>query len=96
MEIKLASVLKKALKGKRLTQVAADSGVNKSLLHDWVSSGRKPSGKNMPQLKRLANYLGMSLDEVLFGEPSQRTVISTTRFSDQGHEYLVSVEKLKK
>ena len=66
MEIKLASVLKKALKGKRLTQVAADSGVNKSLLHDWVSSGRKPSGKNMPQLKRLANYLGMSMDEILF------------------------------
>ncbi len=94
--IKLSAVLKKILKGKRLSQVAADAGIPKSLLHDWVSAGRKPSGKNLSHLKKLASHLGLSLDEILFGEPNQRTIISTTRFTDAGSEYLVSIEKLKK
>lgn len=96
-ELRLSAILRKALKGKRLSQVALEAGIPKSLLHDWVSAARKPSGKNLPHLRRLARHLGLTLDEVLFGsESGQRTIISTTRFSDSGHEYLVSIEKLRK
>lgn len=66
-----------------------------SLLHDWYSSARRPSAKNFWHLRKLAEYLGLSLEELLFDEARERQVVSTTTFLDRGIRYRVIVEKLK-
>lgn len=94
-EIKLSLVLQRELKGKVLSRVAKEIGVSVSILHDWYSSSRKPSAKNMWQLKKLADYLGLSLEQILFDEEVERQIISSTTFTDRGVQYRVNVEKIK-
>jgi transcriptional regulator with XRE-family HTH domain len=94
-EIKLSQVLQRELKGKVLSRVAKEIGVSVSILHDWYSSSRKPSAKNMWQLKNLADYLGLSLEQILFDEEVERQIISSTTFTDRGVQYRVNVEKVK-
>ena len=93
--MKLSQVLKRELKGKVISRVAKEVGLSISLLHDWHSSARKPSAKNMWQLKKLADYLGLSLEEILFDEKKEREIISSTVFSDGGIQYRVNIEKVK-
>jgi len=94
-EIKLSQVLQRELKGKVLSRVAKEIGVSVSILHDWYSSSRNPSAKNMWQLKKLADYLGLSLEQILFDEKIERQIISSTTFTDRGIQYRVNVEKVK-
>ena len=94
-EIKLSIVLQRELKGKIISRVAKDVGISVSILHDWYSSARRPSAKNMWQLKKLADFLGLSLEEILFDEKSDRHLICSTTFSDRGVQYRVNVEKVK-
>src|SRR4051812_23530090 len=86
-EIKLSQVLQRELKGKILSRIAKEVGISTSLLHDWHSSARKPSAKNLWQLKKLADHMGLTLEEILFDEASERQLISTTVFSDKGSQY---------
>ncbi len=94
-EIQLSRILKRELKGKVLSRVANDIGISISILHDWHSSSRKPSAKNMWQLKKLADYLGLSLEEILFGESSPNKVISSTTFTDNGQTYRIVIERIR-
>ena len=94
-EIRLAKVLQRELEGKVLSRVAREVGMSISLLHDWFSSARKPSAKNLWQLKLLAEHLGLSLDEILFDEQKGKQVISSTTFTDRGVQYRVNIEKVK-
>ncbi len=94
-EIRLSAVLQRELKGKVLSRVAREVGMSVSLLHDWYSSARKPSAKNLWQLKLLAEYLGLSLDEILFDDVGGRQIISSTTFTDRGAQYRVCVEKVR-
>jgi hypothetical protein len=94
-EIRLSHVLQRELKGKVLSRVAKEVGVSVSILHDWYSSSRKPSAKNMWQLKKLADYLGLSLEQILFDEQIERQIISSTTFTDRGVQYRVNVERVK-
>lgn len=94
-DIKLSQVLQRELKGKVLSRVAKEIGIAVSILHDWYSSSRKPSAKNMWQLKKLADYLGLSLEQILFDEKVERQIISSTTFTDRGVQYRVNVEKIK-
>ncbi len=94
-EIKLSQVLQRELKGKVLSRVAKEIGVSVSILHDWYSSSRKPSAKNMWQLKKLADYLGLTLEQILFDEKVERQIISSTTFTDRGVQYRVNIEKVK-
>ena len=94
-EIKLSQVLKRELKGKVLSRVAKEVGISVSILHDWYSSSRKPSAKNLWQLKMLADYLGLSLEQILFDEKREHQIISSTTFTDGGIQYRVNVEKIK-
>lgn len=94
-EIKLSQVLKRELKGKVLSRVAKEVGISVSILHDWSSSSRKPSAKNMWQLRALAEYLGLSLEQILFDEKKECQVISSTTFMDGGVQYRVNIEKVK-
>ena len=65
-KVKLSTVLQRELKGKVISKVAKEIGIGVSLLHDWCNSSRTPSAKNMWQLKKVADYLGLSLEEILF------------------------------
>lgn len=94
-DIKLSQVLQRELKGKVLSRVAKEIGVSVSILHDWYSSSRKPSAKNMWQLKKLADYLGLSLEQIIFDEKTDRQIISSTTFTDRGIQYRVNIEKIK-
>lgn len=94
-DIRLHHVLQRELKGKVLSRVARDVGISVSLLHDWYSSARKPSAKNLWQLKILAEYLGLTLDEILFDDQGSKQTISSTTFSDRGVQYRVNIEKVK-
>lgn len=94
-EIRLSNVLQRELKGKVLSRVAREVGMSVSLLHDWYSSARKPSAKNLWQLKLLAEHLGLSLDEILFDEQKNKQTISSTTFTDRGVQYRVNIEKVR-
>ncbi len=94
-EIKLAQVLQRELKGKILSNVAREVGMSVSVLHDWYNSSRKPASKNLWQLKMLAEYLGLTLDEILFDDSGRKQTISTTVFTDRGVQYRVNIEKVK-
>ena len=94
-DIRLSQVLQRELKGKVLSRVAKEIGMSVSLLHDWYSSARKPSAKNLWQLRILAEYLGLTLDEILFDESGSKQIISSTTFSDRGTQYRVNIEKVR-
>lgn len=96
MEIKLAEVLRREFKGKELKTLSRDLGIPLSNLHAWIN-GVLPNGKNIKNLVKLADMLGMSLDELLLNRRSGRSsaeVITTTTFKDGRATYRVSVEKL--
>jgi len=94
-DIRLSNVLQRELKGKVLSRVAREVGMSVSLLHDWYSSARKPSAKNLWQLKLLAEHLGLTLDEILFDEHKGKQTISSTTFTDRGVQYRVNIEKVR-
>lgn len=94
-DIKLSQVLQRELKGKVISRVAKDIGIPVSILHDWYSSSRKPSAKNMWHLRKLADHLGLTLEQILFDEKTDRQTISTTTFSDRGVQYRINIEKVK-
>lgn len=91
--MKIADVLKKKLKDKNLAQVARELGIPKTLLHEWVQAKRTPSFKNVGHLKRLADYLSLSLEELLLQEASDR-VISSVTFDDNGRKYRIKIERV--
>ena len=94
-DIRLSQVLRRELKGKVLSRVAREVGMSVSLLHDWYSAARKPSAKNLWQLKILAEHLGLTLDEILFDDQGAKQIISSTTFSDRGIQYRINIEKVK-
>ena len=94
-DILLSRVLQRELKGKVLSRTAREVGMSISLLHDWYSSARKPSAKNLWQLKKLAEHLGLTLDEILFDDQGTKQTISTTTFTDRGVQYRINIEKVK-
>jgi transcriptional regulator with XRE-family HTH domain len=67
----LGSALKSLLKKKRvsLTTVSRETGISYSTLHTWLGN-RHP--KDIVKVKKLADYFGVSLHELLFGEPDGR------------------------
>ena len=94
-EIVLSKVLKKELKGRVLSKVAREIGISVAILHDWHSSSRKPSAKNLFQLKKLAEYLGLTLEEILFDEKTDKKTICSTTFNDEGKTYRINIERLE-
>ncbi len=94
METKIHEILEKRLKGKNLSQLARELGISKSLLADWVASRRMPSFKNVEALKKLATYLGISLEELLIGEDDQR-VITSLLFEDEKRKYSIQITRIK-
>lgn len=75
--------------GKSQSTVAKHLGINKSVLHNWCN-GVQPSG--LEGLSKLAEYFGVSLEELLTGRKMDPVKIEI-RGECEG-SYKVVVEKL--
>ncbi len=87
-------LLRESFKDKNLSEISRKLEIPRSLLQDWVHEGRVPSMKNLEHIKRIADYLGYSLDELLLGESSKR-IISSIEFEDSGRKYQVIINRIK-
>jgi len=92
---KISEILRKRLAGENLSKVARELGISKSLLADWVASRRLPSLKNIDAVAKLADYLGISLEQLLLGKNSDRKIISAVTFDDDERRYRINIERLK-
>lgn len=95
MELKVSKILAQRLKGENLSALAKELEMPRSMLHDWVKGNRIPSLNNIEHIKKLADYLGISLEELLTGETDEKKVISSVLFQDESRQYKVSIERLK-
>ncbi len=70
-EIKIGPVLKRILKARRLRlkEVSQETGIPYSTLHTWYEN-RSP--KDLVRAQLLADYLGISLHELLFDQPDKQ------------------------
>lgn len=100
MEIKLKEVLSRELKhrGESVHAVAEATGIPSSTLHSWVAAGQLPSAKNLHHLKKLSEYLNISISVLLFNakeDNSGATILFQTTFVDQDTKYRLVIEKMK-
>lgn len=95
VETKISEILSKKLAGENLSRVARELGISKSLLSDWVAARRIPSLKNIDSVKKVADYLGLSLEHLLLGKEDDRKIISNVVFEDGSRRYRINVERLK-
>lgn len=91
----ISDILKERLAGQNLSKVARELGISKSLLADWVAARRLPSLKNIQAVAKLANYLGLSLEQLLLAKPQESKIISAVSFEDDKRVYRLSIERLK-
>jgi ribosome-binding protein aMBF1 (putative translation factor) len=89
-----SKILKESFEGKNLSFIAKELNIPKQVLHDWVHGERLPSMKNIEYVKRLSEFLGLSLEELLLGQ-SARKVISSVSFMDEGKKYIINIEKVE-
>ncbi len=92
-QTKLKKIIEEKLAGKNLLQLSKELDIPKSLLHDWISVGRLPSLKNILHLKKLADYLGLTIDELFF-EVDKAPAINSITFTDEGRHYKISIERI--
>ena len=87
--------LKHALAGMNLSKLAKELSIPKSVLHDWIQAKRKPSLANMNHVKNLANYLGISFEELLLGQAENKQQhLTTVSFKDGDRKYSISITKI--
>lgn len=87
-------VLQRHFEGMNLSELSRELDIPRSILQDWIQEKRLPSFKNIDYVKRLARYLGLTLDE-LFSERSEVKVITSLIFEDDGRKYKVNIEREK-
>ena len=85
--------LQSQLKSSNLSAIALELDIPKALLHDWVQARRSPSLKNMKHVRKIAEYLGVGLEYLLFGEEKAEEIVSAVTFEDEGKKYKVIITK---
>jgi transcriptional regulator with XRE-family HTH domain len=95
MELKFSKILATRLKGKNLSALAKELDMPRAMLHDWVKAKRVPSLNNIEYIKKLADHIGISLEELLTGEKDERKIISSILFQDDSRQYKIQVERIK-
>ena len=98
-EIVIDKILQDEMKSRGITlnRLAKDCQIPASVLHGWIN-GRLPSAKNLILIKNLANYLEISIEHLIFGirpNISERRILYSATFVDEGIKYRFSVEKIK-
>lgn len=82
MNFKLRQILKDKLKEKemKIQTLSKHTGISRKTIENWVD-GQKP--KNIEQVKVVADFFNMSLDELCFGEkPRENVSVSTGNAKD--------------
>lgn len=90
-----SKILRERLAGRNLSQLARELGISKSLLADWVGARRIPSLRNIGAIAKLADHLGLTLEQLLLGNKQEKRVISAITFDDDSREYRINIERLK-
>lgn len=98
MKIELQAVLKRELKQRRFSvnAVARQCNMPVSVLHSWVQ-GVLPSAKNLHYIAALSKCLDLPVAVLLFDQidhTSDSTVLFNSEFTDGGHRYRLSIEKI--
>lgn len=86
--------LKDNFKGKNLSELSRQLEIPRSVLQDWIKDEREPSFKNLDYLKRIADHIGITLDELLTGE-SEARMLSAVTFEDDGKRYQIQINRIK-
>ena len=76
--------------------MAKEAGIGASTLHNWVNSVNPTIG-SMPKLLRLADYLDLTISELLLDKSdkdSDHEVLFQSTFKDDGHQYRLTIEKI--
>ncbi len=95
MELQFTRILQERLADSNLSKLSDELSINRSLLQDWVHNNRKPSLSNMKNILKLADYLGLSLEELLIGTQSESKTISSISFNDDGREYRINIQRIR-
>ena len=88
-------LLKVSFQDKNLSEVSRLLEIPRSLLQDWIHEGREPSLKNVIYLKKIADFLGLTLDELLIGRNSTTKIINSITFEDDGKKYQILISRFK-
>lgn len=78
LKANLKSILKE--KGMSVTHLSKQSGVAVQTLHNWLT-GLEP--RNLSHVKRVADYLGISIDELCFKNKPTLGTASIEEFKDE-------------
>lgn len=89
-----SKVLNERLKEATLTSISKKLNIPLTLLFEWKQAKRSPSFKNLHHVKKLADYFGMSMEELLFNEGGP-CLISSVRFEDNKRQYRIKIERVK-
>lgn len=84
------------LKNKSISQVAKDIDIPKSTLSDWLNSKKGPNMSSMEKVRNLADYLGVTFEELIFGDSlnQESKTITTITFTDENRTYSVQIKKI--
>lgn len=86
--------LKEKLKDENIVKLCKKLSIPRTVLLEWRDGVSSPSFKNIKHIKSLADYFGMSLEELLITGTNEK-LISSVVFSDEGHQFRVKIEKIK-
>jgi transcriptional regulator with XRE-family HTH domain len=99
-ELRLADVLTTELKNRRISaaEVCRELGIPKSVFSGWLN-GVSPSAKNLPLIRKLASFLDLPIDILLFNTKTDETgeastVLFSSTFKDEKHRYKLTIEKI--
>lgn len=76
-------LLRQKLADHCITKVAARIGVRKQLLHSWVHEGRVPTLNHAEAICKLADYLGITLKELITGGRQKHLTVVEPEETDQ-------------
>jgi len=87
-EIKVGENLQRLMADRKVsvTVTAREVGMNKSTLHGYCN-GVVP--RNLKQLKALADYLGVSFDELIFGAAPEFTSVKSEATIEGRYEVII-------
>ena len=90
--LQLSKVLKRELKGVNVNRYAASLKISSSLLRHWHRGSRIPSGKDLGIVLKLSDFLGLSLEQLLFDRCSR--LDNSTTFSKYGRAFRIRIEEV--
>jgi transcriptional regulator with XRE-family HTH domain len=98
-EIKIGSVLRRLLKlqSKTVKKVSQETGIPYSTLHTWLEN-RQP--KDILKAQRLADYFGISLNQLLFDQEEIRNEELSGQTQSKSNDFFkgifeITIKKIK-